>query len=111
MSGYYQEIDHEKLAQMAQRTESLIVLDKIVGPFASTESRILPIFQEAKQTLEDDIIHQIQGCIYIGNKRVEAYDFKFTLQTIVEIALKGPYLQASMIQILRSIAIIFSGSF
>ena len=87
--GYIQEIDYKKLQRIAQEHDFIIDIKKVVGQFISTESHILTIFTDSEYAIEKEIQRDIYHCILIGNKKTETQDFSFTIQKIVEIAIKA----------------------
>lgn len=87
--GYIQEIDTIRLQKIAQLHGLIIRINKVVGQFVSTESRMITVFSEAPQQLKLEIAREIKHCIWIGNKKTESQDFAFTIQKIVEIALRA----------------------
>lgn len=87
--GYIQEINYLRLKKIAQDHSCIVCFKKVVGQFILTETRILTVYYEDPEVLDEAVIHEIQQCILIGNKKTEAQDFSFTIQKIVEIALKA----------------------
>ncbi|MDW7657263.1 MAG: DUF2254 domain-containing protein [Bacillota bacterium] len=87
--GYIQEINYPKLKKIAQDHSCIVCFTKVVGQFISTETKILTVYYEDPEINDEAVIHEIQQCILIGNKKTEAQDFSFTIQKIVEIALKA----------------------
>ncbi|MDW7659914.1 MAG: DUF2254 family protein [Bacillota bacterium] len=87
--GYIQEIDYNRLLRIAQSHNLIICFKKVVGQFVSTETRIMTIYYEGEHEIDKEIQHEIHQCIWIGNKKTETQDFSFTIQKIVEIALRA----------------------
>ncbi|MCD4712305.1 MAG: DUF2254 domain-containing protein [Clostridiales bacterium] len=87
--GYIQEIDYNRLLRIAQSHNLIICFKKVVGQFVSTETRIMTIYYEGEHEIGKEIQHEIHQCIWIGNKKTETQDFSFTIQKIVEIALRA----------------------
>jgi len=87
--GYIQEIDYERLQNISQDNNIIIFFKKVVGQFISSETRIITIHTDDPKELNQDAAEEIKQCIYTGNKRTEVQDFSFTIQKIVEIALKA----------------------
>ena len=59
------------------------------GQFISGETRVATVYQENPEDLARETAGDLQQYITAGNKRTEAQDFSFTIQKIVEIALKS----------------------
>jgi len=87
--GYIQEINYPRLKKIAQNHNCIVCFKKVVGQFISTETRILTVYYEDPEVLDETVVHEIQQCVLIGNKKTEAQDFSFTIQKIVEIAIKA----------------------
>lgn len=87
--GYIQEINYSKLKKIIQDQRCIICIKKVVGQFISTETRILTVYYEEPEVLDEAVINDIQKGILIGSKKTEAQDFNFEIQKIVEIALKA----------------------
>lgn len=87
--GYIQEINYQKLQKIAQNHNCIIWFKKVVGQFISLETKILTIYYEEKNILDEIDIEEINKLILIGNKKTQTQDFSFTIQKIVEIAVKA----------------------
>ena len=87
--GYIQEINYQKLQKIAQNHNCIICFKKVVGQFISLETKILTIYYEEKNILDEIDIEEINKLILIGNKKTQTQDFSFTIQKIVEIAVKA----------------------
>ncbi|MCF8019769.1 MAG: DUF2254 domain-containing protein [Vallitaleaceae bacterium] len=87
--GYIQEIDYQRLQKLAENHKGIFCFKKVVGQFVSTETRILTIYDKGQEAFDEKVVNQIQKCVIIGNKKTQAQDFSFTIQKIVEIAVKA----------------------
>ncbi len=87
--GYIQEIDYGRLHRIAQANQCQILFRKVVGQFVSAETRIATVYQDMSSPLKDAVVKEIQQSVLLGDKRTEAQDFSFTIQKIVEIAVKA----------------------
>ncbi|MDD3027792.1 MAG: DUF2254 domain-containing protein [Erysipelotrichaceae bacterium] len=87
--GYIQEIDYPRLKGIAQNHQCVVFFEKVVGQFVSKQTRIINVYYRELEPLDQSIIKDIQNCIMIGVKKTEAQDFNFTIQKIVEIALRA----------------------
>lgn len=87
--GYIQEIDYPKLKQIAQEHQCVVFFNKVVGQFVSQQTRVINVYYQDLEPLDQSIIKEIKNCILIGNKKTETQDFNFTIQKIVEIALRA----------------------
>lgn len=89
LDGYIQEIDYQRLKKLAQDQDYIFCFKKVVGQFISSETRILSIYDVSQEKLDESVVDEIHECIIIGNKKTQAQDFSFTIQKIVEIAVKA----------------------
>lgn len=87
--GYIQEIDFERLEKTAQDYNCIIRFEKVVGQFITTETRIFIIYFKGHKPLDDKALNEIHECTSVGNKKTQTQDFSFTIQKIVEIAVKA----------------------
>lgn len=88
-SGYIQLVDKEALESMAKELSAKIVLDKVIGQFVTDETELLKLrFTEMKE-VEDFDKGRLLNAITIGIERNELQDFDFSVQKIVEIALRA----------------------
>ncbi len=87
--GYIQEIDYERLQKIAQEYNCIVCFIKVIGQFISTETKILSIYYEGHKEFDEETLNEIHQCTSIGNKKTQAQDFSFTIQKIVEIAIKA----------------------
>lgn len=91
MDGYIQEINYQHLQKIAQDHNLILGFKKVVGQFVSTETEMLLIYQqgENEEDIDDATLNAIHRSVLIGNKRTQTQDFSFSIQKIVEIALKA----------------------
>lgn len=69
--GYIQEINYQKLQKIAQNHNCIICFKKVVGQFISLETKILTIYYEEKNILDEIDIEEINKLILIGNKKLK----------------------------------------
>ena len=87
--GYIQELNYTRLQRIAQNNDFIICFRKVTGQFISTETRIITVYYSGSEELDKSVINEIRQCVFVGNKRTEHQDFSFTIQKIVEIAIKA----------------------
>lgn len=87
--GYIQEIDFMGMKRISKEHNCVVCVKKVVGQFISRETRVATIYQENPEDAARETAGVLQQFITAGNKRTEAQDFSFTIQKIVEIALKA----------------------
>lgn len=88
-NGYIQLVSHEKIAKTARDLNAIIILEKVIGQFVSDSTNIFTLIFEEKRELEEDEISRLQNCVAIGYEKTEWQDFNFSIQKIVEIALRA----------------------
>lgn len=88
-NGYIQEIDYELLHQIAIDTKTILVLDRIAGQFLTDESPVVGIYYDHRSELHEHLEDEIKEAILMGDRRTEFQDFNFSIQKMVEVALKA----------------------
>lgn len=61
----------------------------MIGQFVSDSTNLFTLIFEEKTELEEDEISRLQNCVAIGYEKTEWQDFNFSIQKIVEIALRA----------------------
>ncbi len=87
--GYIQEIEWKKLQEVAEDTATEVIVNKVIGQFVTTETPLFFLKIQDSACDPAEIRESIQKLIYIGKERTEEQDFEFTINKIVEIALKA----------------------
>jgi len=85
--GYITHIDREKLMSIASDEDILLRVLKISGDFSILWSSLIQI--SAKKMLDPDILQALTNCISISKTRSPLWDIKFSLQQLVEIAVRA----------------------
>ena len=88
-SGYIQKLDYDELSNVANKKKLIIHFEKVIGQFISDDEKIFTVY--AQEDLEDkeEIIDKIKKLIIIGKRKTEEQDFSYTIQKIVEVALRA----------------------
>ena len=88
-SGYIQKLDYDELSNFANKKKLIIHFEKVIGQFISDDEKIFTVY--AQEDLEDkeEIIDKIKKLIIIGKRKTEEQDFSYTIQKIVEVALRA----------------------
>lgn len=87
-NGYIQIVDYEEIYSIAKQADAVIVLNKILGQFVTKNTVIFSIYYKENIKV-DNIKENIMDTILIGPDKNELEDFNFSLQKIVEIALRA----------------------
>ncbi|MBP2027500.1 putative membrane protein [Acetoanaerobium pronyense] len=88
-NGYIQLIDYEGIYEVAQETKSTIILEKVIGQFITDDTQIMSIHVKEISKFEEKNINQVLSFITIGSEKTDLQDFNFSIQKIVEIALRA----------------------
>lgn len=88
-NGYIQYVDHDAMMKVAEKIPGIIVLEKITGQFVTDTSRIFSIHLKEEVELEETRCANLLECVTIGKKKTELQDFNFSIQKIVETALRA----------------------
>lgn len=87
--GYIQRIEHEKLAMLARTLGCRMVIEKINGQFVTDETPLAALYFEREMTAEAGEMEKALDYIVIGSEKLEYQNFNFSIQKIVEIALRA----------------------
>ncbi len=88
-NGYIQEIDYAHLHRIAMSSKTILVLDRVAGQFLTDESPVVGIYYDHRSELAEHMEEQIREAIMMGDRRTETQDFNFSIQKMVEVALKA----------------------
>ncbi len=88
-SGYIQEVDYNRLFEIAKEKKILLIFDKLPGQFVTDEDTVAKIYYDRNSSLDDNLKDQIGEALDIGERRTEIQDFSFSIQKLVEVALKA----------------------
>ncbi|MZQ98115.1 MAG: DUF2254 domain-containing protein [Acidaminobacter sp.] len=87
--GYIQRIEHEKLAALARSLGCRVVVEKINGQFVTDETPLVVLYFDREMTAEAGEMEKALDYIAIGSEKLEYQNFNFSIQKIVEIALRA----------------------
>lgn len=88
-SGFIQGVDYQGLFSLAKESNAKLFFTKVPGQFVTEEDVLVRIFYDRHSNLPEDLPERIQGKISVGLRRTEFQDFGFTIQKLVEVALKA----------------------
>lgn len=88
-SGYIQEVNYNRLFEIAKEKRILLIFDKLPGQFVTDEDTVAKIYYDRNSTLDDHLKDQIGDALDVGERRTEIQDFSFSIQKLVEVALKA----------------------
>jgi uncharacterized membrane protein len=84
--GYIQQIPYSKLVDLATQNESIIRLNSDVGNYVKEGSRIATVWMKGSSTFSADTF---LNSIAIGTERINDQDLEFSIQKLVDIALRA----------------------
>ncbi len=90
--GYIQDVDVAVLKKTAASLNLIICLDKVPGQFVTHRTVIGSFWAFGEQLTEaqqKEVKEQIRDSVIVGEERLEISDFDFTIQKMVEVALKA----------------------
>jgi len=88
-NGYIQIIDYDKINSVSKDISGDIFLVKVQGQFVTEKSVLFKIMFTEDIEIDKVSIEKLRDAIIIGDKRSDLQDFDFSIQKIVEIALRA----------------------
>ncbi len=88
-STYIQNVNYKRLHRLAEDYRGVIVFKKAVGDFVYRDEVLATIHANDKQMFPDNIESMIRSCYVVGDQRTENQDYNYSIQKIVEVALRA----------------------
>ena len=88
-NGYIQIVDYERLFELAKKHEVTIRFNRMMGKFVTNEVIMGELLFLSEKTDAQEIAVEIHEHYLIGMRRSEEQDFNFSIQKIVEVALRA----------------------
>lgn len=88
-NGYIAEVYYNNLFELAKDNKVLIIFDKLPGQFVTDQDVIAKIYYDRNSELMESLSEKIGDCLDIGDRRTEVQDFSFSIQKLVEVAIKA----------------------
>lgn len=88
-STYIQNVNYYKLRDIAESFDGTIVFNKAVGQFVYKGEILATVHGKQIEALPDDIESRVRACYMVGDQRTENQDFNYSVQKIVEVALRA----------------------
>lgn len=88
-NGYIQLLDHNKIAEIADEINALIIFEERIGSFVSDSTILFSIHLKEKTKFQKENVNKLLETVTIGYEKSEIQDFSFAIQKIVEIALRA----------------------
>ncbi|WP_034551896.1 DUF2254 domain-containing protein [Carnobacterium funditum] len=87
--GYIQQIDYEQLFEVAKKHNVVIRLNRMIGEFVTNEATMGELLSDSSNADSKIVIEEIHEFMLVGMRRTEDQDFNFSIQKIVEVALRS----------------------
>jgi uncharacterized membrane protein len=87
-SGYIQFIDRKKIISIGKDIQGLIVVESVAGEFVTDDTEIFTLYFKDEEDM-DKKVAKLRGCITFGNTQIDLQNFNFSIQKLVEIALRA----------------------
>ncbi|MDQ0481149.1 DUF2254 domain-containing protein [Guptibacillus hwajinpoensis] len=84
--GYIQFIPYKKLIQIATQTDSVVRIDADVGRYVNPGTKLATVWSADSSSFSES---NIVNSIAIGTERINEQDLEFSIQKLVEIALRA----------------------
>ena len=88
-NGYIQQIDFGYLLKIAKKHDAIIRFHNVMGHFVTNQVIIGEVLSIPEDKDINQVLEEIQEGFLVGMRRTEQQDFNFTIQKIVEVALKA----------------------
>jgi uncharacterized membrane protein len=88
-NGYIQQIQDRKLFEMVDRKKLVVVFQKVVGQYVTMGEVLFTVYYSEKTEEVQSMADGIRGFVSIGDHKTEKQDFAYTIQKIVEVALRA----------------------
>ncbi len=88
-STYIQNVNYGRLHRIAEDHQGVIVFNKAVGDFVYRGEVLATIHAADGAEFPDNIESMIRACYVVGDQRTENQDYNYSIQKIVEVALRA----------------------
>ncbi len=88
-STYIQNVNYQRLHRIAEDNNGVIVFRKAVGDFVYRGEVLATIHADDGADFPENIESIIRACYVVGDQRTENQDYNYSIQKIVEVALRA----------------------
>ena len=88
-TGYIQLVDHRGICNASQGIAGTVVFEKVIGQFITEGTEIFSVYSSEEINLSEGDTYRLLDSVTIGIQRTELQDFSYSIQKIVEIALRA----------------------
>ncbi|QSX08573.1 DUF2254 domain-containing protein [Alkalibacter rhizosphaerae] len=87
--GYLELINFHSMLEMISEVDCTIVIHTKIGTFVSENMPLFSVYYWNQETLPNKLDKRIENCFTFANEKMVISDYTFTVQKIVEIALRA----------------------
>ncbi len=88
-NGYIQQIQDRKLFDMVDKKKLVVVFQKVVGQYITQGEALFTVYYSEKTDEVQSMADGIRNLVSIGDHKTEKQDFAYTIQKMVEVALRS----------------------
>ncbi|MBF7097519.1 DUF2254 domain-containing protein [Alkalibacter mobilis] len=88
-SGYIELIDFKTLMELTADIDCKIVVRCTIGDFISKNTIMFTVYYHSQEDLEEKFDKKIYDCMTLTDQKMTLSDYKFSIQKIVEVALRA----------------------
>jgi len=88
-NGYIQQIVDRQLFQMVDKRKVAVVFQKVIGQYVTQGERLFSVYYGAESEDVQEMADEIRALVVIGDRKTEKQDFPYTIQKMVEVALRA----------------------
>ncbi|SEL26465.1 Uncharacterized membrane protein [Carnobacterium iners] len=88
-NGYIQIVDYDRLFEVAKKYQVTVRFNRMTGQFVTNEVVIGELLLSSESTDTQRVAEEIREHYLIGMRRSEEQDFNFSIQKMVEVALRA----------------------
>lgn len=88
-NGYIQQIQDRKLFDMVDKKKLVVVFQKVVGQYITQGEVLFTVYYSEKTEEMQSMADGIRNLVSIGDHKTEKQDFAYTIQKMVEVALRA----------------------
>ncbi len=88
-NGYIQQIADRELFQMVDKRKVAVVFQKVIGQYVTQGQRLFSIYYGTESEDVQEMADEIRSLVVIGDRKTEKQDFAYTIQKMVEVALRA----------------------
>lgn len=88
-NGYLQLVDSTAMMAVAEEMSGVVIFEKVVGQFVTDTTQIFSLYLGKEMETDDNHVSRLLECVTISNEKTEIQDLNFSIQKVVEVALRS----------------------